>query len=57
VSEYYYSKPSRELCLRKPGRKKKDPQTINVMGKTSDLMMGVFLIAKYSDPDNLVVNV
>ena len=27
------------------------------MGKLSDLMMGVFLTAKYFDPGSLVVNV
>jgi len=52
-----YSKAVQELCLRKPGRKRKDPQTIHVMGKLTDLMMGGALATKYSDPSNPVVNV
>jgi hypothetical protein len=52
-----YSKAVRELCLRKPSRKQKDPQTVHVMGKLSDLMMGGVLTAKYSDPGSPVVNV
>jgi hypothetical protein len=50
-----YSKEARELCLKKLGRKQKDPQTIHVMGKLSNLMMGGVLVAKYSDPGSLVV--
>jgi len=41
-----YSKVAWELCLRKPGRKRKDPQTIHVMGKLQYLMMGAVLAAK-----------
>jgi hypothetical protein len=52
-----YSKVVRELCLRKPGRKQKDPQTVHVMGKLSYLMMGGVLTAKYSDLGSPVVNV
>jgi len=50
-----YSKEERELFLKKLGRKQKDPQTIHVMGKLSNLMMGGVLVAKYSDPGSLVV--
>jgi hypothetical protein len=52
-----YSKVVREICLKKPGRKQKDPQTVHVMGKQSNLMMGGVLAAKYSNPGSPVVNV
>jgi hypothetical protein len=45
-----YAKAVRELCLRKLGRKKKDPKTIHVKGKLADLMVGKVFIAKYMDP-------
>jgi hypothetical protein len=41
-----YSKEVREICLRNSGRKKKDPQTIHVMGKLSNLMMGRVISTK-----------
>jgi hypothetical protein len=53
---HIYLKAVREICLRKPGRKHKDLQTVHVMGKLSDLMMGGVLTAKYYDPDSLVVD-
>jgi hypothetical protein len=52
-----YSKEVHELFLMKPGRKRKDAQTVHVMGKLSDLMLGVVLAAKYFDPSSLIVNV
>jgi hypothetical protein len=52
-----YLKVVRELFLRKPVKKKKDPQIAHVMGKPSYLMMGGFLAAKYSHLGNPVVNV
>jgi hypothetical protein len=52
-----YSKAVRELCIRKCDRKCKDPQTMHVMGKLSNLMMGGFLATKFYDPESLVVNV
>jgi len=53
-----YSKTIKGLCLRKPERKKKVPQFIHIMGKRLELMMGGTLVeTKYSNCDNLVVNV
>jgi hypothetical protein len=52
-----YLKAVRELCLRKPGRKNKDPQIVHVMGKLLDLIMGRVLTDKYFDPGSPVVNV
>ena len=35
-----YSKTVRDLCVRKPGRKPRDPPTVHVTGKLSELIMG-----------------
>jgi hypothetical protein len=45
-----YAKVVQELCLRKPGRKKKDPKIVHVIGKLADLMLGKVFVAKYMDP-------
>jgi len=34
-----YAKIIKEYCSKKPGRKPKDPLTIHVMGKLSDIML------------------
>jgi hypothetical protein len=52
-----YTKVVRELCLRKPGRKKKDPETINAIGKLLDLILGKVFISKYMDPGSIIVKV
>jgi hypothetical protein len=52
-----YAKVVRELCLKKPGRKKKDPKTVHVIGKLADLMLGKIFMAKYMDPGSLVFKV
>jgi hypothetical protein len=52
-----YSKEVQEICLRKLGKRLKDPQIVHVMGKFSELMMGGVLTAKYFDPGSVVVNV
>jgi hypothetical protein len=45
-----YAKTIRELCIKKTGRKKKDPQTVQVIGKLADLMSGKIYMQKYVDP-------
>ena len=50
-----YAKTVRELCIRKPRRKLKDPPTIHVMGKLIDLRLGKTILPRYGDPNNLVV--
>ena len=45
-----YAKTVRDLCLKRPGRKPKDPPTIHVIGKLSDLMLGKDTHIKYDDP-------
>jgi hypothetical protein len=52
-----YSKEVREICLRNPGRKQKDPQTVHVIGKLSYLMMGGVLTTEYYNPGNPFINV
>ena len=52
-----YSKVVKELSLKKPGRKLKDPLTFHVIGYLGELMMGKNLAAKYSEPGSLIVKV
>ena len=41
-----------DLCVRKPGRKYKDPPIFHVIGKLSKLIMGKTLLDKYNDLGN-----
>lgn len=50
-----YAKKVRNLCVKKHGRKPKDPVTIHVMGKLLELMTGQPLLTKYNDPWNPTV--
>ena len=52
-----YAKTVRDLCVKIPGRKPKDPATIHVMGKLFDLMIDQRLLTKYNDPGNPTVTV
>ena len=52
-----YSKVGRELCLKKLGRKRKDPAIVHVIGDLAELMMGNTLAAKYYDPGSPAVKV
>ena len=52
-----YAKIFRDLCVRKPGRKPRDPPTVHVIGKLSELIMGKTLVEKYDDPRNPTVTV
>lgn len=52
-----YGKSIKEACLKKLGRKKKDPQIVHVMGQLADIMLGKFTIPKYIDPGSHVVKV
>jgi hypothetical protein len=45
-----YAKTIKESCLKKSRRKKKDPQTIQVIGKLVDLMLGKIFMEKYLIP-------
>ena len=44
----------KEICLKKPGRKRLEPQTIQFVGRATDLMTGCVSMEKYTDPGNLV---
>ena len=52
-----YTKTVQDLCVRKPGRKPRDPPTVHVLGKLSELIMGKIPLAKYDDPGNPIVTV
>ena len=45
-----YTKSIKELCLNHTGRRKKDPQTIHVIGNLAGLMSNTVLVEKYVDP-------
>ena len=52
-----YNRLIKEKCFKKPGRKKKDTLTINVVRQLSDLMLGKVIFLKYLDPGSPVVDV
>ena len=52
-----YAKTVRDLCLKRPGRKQKDPPTIHVIGKLFDLMVGKDTPVKHDDPGNPMLTV
>ena len=45
-----YARTVRDLCTRKLGRKPKDPPTVHVIRKLSELIMVKTLFAKYDNP-------
>lgn len=45
------------MCIHKPGRKPKDPATIHVTGKLSELMSAQPLLTKYNDRGNPTVTI
>ena len=47
----------RDICVKKPGRKTKDPLTVHVMGDLSALMFGKTPPVKYGDPSQPTVTV
>lgn len=52
-----YTKAVRDLCVKKHGRKSKDPLTVHVVGKLSELMLGKVPPIKYGDPGNPTVTI
>jgi hypothetical protein len=52
-----YARTMRDICVKKPGRKTKDPLTVHVMGDLSALMSGKVPPVKYGDPDHPTVSV
>lgn len=47
----------KEICLKKLGRKRFEPQTIQFVGRAIELMTGCVSMEKYTDPENPVVSV
>ena len=52
-----YARTIRDICVKKPGRKTKDPLTVHVMGDLSALMSGKAPPVKYGDPGHPTVTV
>ena len=52
-----YNRIIKENLFKRPGRKKKDTPTINVVGQLSNLMLGREIFPKYLDPSSPVVDV
>jgi hypothetical protein len=50
-----YTKTIRELCIKKPGRRKKDPPTIQVIGRLEILMSTEIIAKQYVDLGHPVV--
>jgi hypothetical protein len=47
----------RDICVKKLGRKTKDPLTVHVMGDLSTLMSGKTRPVKYGDPGHPTVTI
>jgi hypothetical protein len=52
-----YAKTVRDLCIKRPGRKPRDPLTVHVVGDLFELMLGKSPPPKYGDPGNPTVTV
>jgi hypothetical protein len=52
-----YTRTIRELCLKKSGRKRKDPTTVQVVGKLASLMSTNITTEKYVDPGVPIVTI
>eukprot|EP00253_Pinus_taeda_P032891 PITA_32891 len=50
-----YARTVRDICIRKPGRKAKDPLTVHVMGELTTLMTEKNPPVKYGDPGHPIV--
>jgi hypothetical protein len=52
-----YARTMRDICVKKTGRKTKDPLTVHVMGDLFALMLGKTPPVKYGDPGHPIVTV
>ena len=52
-----YSKVVKELCIKNPGRKKKDPPTVHLVGGISQYISEQPKLAKYGNLGNPVVTI
>lgn len=47
----------RELCLKKPSRKKQDSNIVHVIRQLAEIMLGNNVLPKYSDPRSPIIGV
>jgi hypothetical protein len=52
-----YTKTIKELCIKKPGQKQKDPPMIHLVGQSSNCISEAPKIVKYANPGNPIVSV
>ena len=52
-----YSKVIKEICIKHPRKKKRDPLAILVIREMTECMIGQSRIAKYTNPGSLVVTI
>jgi hypothetical protein len=52
-----YAKTIKELCIKKPSWKQKDPPTIHLVGQSSNCISEAPKIVKYANPRNPIVSV
>jgi len=52
-----YAKTMRDLCIKWPRKKPRDPLTVHVVGELSELMLGKTPPIKYGAPGNPIVTV
>jgi hypothetical protein len=45
-----YSKVIKELCIKNPGRKQKDPPTVHLVGELSEYISEQPRVTKYANP-------
>lgn len=52
-----YTKIVRDLCLKKPSTKRKDPQIVHVLGNLADIMLGNIIVPNYTNLSSPVVDI
>jgi hypothetical protein len=52
-----YNKVVKELCIKKSGRKQKDPPTIHLVGGLSEYISEQPKLAKYGNPGNPIATI
>jgi hypothetical protein len=57
LNKYLFMPRIRELCVKKPRRKKIKPTKIQFVGRSGDLMLGKIFVEKYPDPINPIISI
>ena len=52
-----YSKVIKELCIKKPGRKQKDPPIVHLIGELFEYISEQPRVTKYANLGNLIVTI